>query len=179
MRTRIGLTALLLAALLQTPAAAAPVEAGPPGGQYLMILARDGAFAGQLWSLAGRSLAIDPAAPGTGRLLTRLTDAHGWSDADRAHWQRLSLEEAVQAVCADDIPALATMSGPDDIRLAVLPENCRLRMIDLGDGVSRAFAEQAAGLASASIPDGRLAAVPLGADTILDMSDVQVADRAD
>lgn len=166
--------------LAPRPAAAQTLAA--PGdersGSHLLILAKDGAFSGNLWALAGRKLALDRADPRVRRIMTGLTDAHGWQPRDRAQWLDMDLSRAASLVQAGEIAAVAVIADPSDPAVDAALRGGQFRVIDLGDNVSRAHAG-AAGLQSGWFDQGRLAAVSLGGTTLVVDAAVQVADRPD
>ncbi|MFM2042587.1 MAG: hypothetical protein RLY86_1163 [Pseudomonadota bacterium] len=156
----------------QVQVQARTVEAG---ARHLLILARDGAFGGNLGALAGLPLALDRGDAGVRDVLTALTDDHGWLERDRAGWQAMDLGEAARRVQRGQVAALVLLADPADPRLTAALAGGRFRLIDLGDGVSRAHA-QTAGLEVARV--GQRPGLTAGATTlVLDPGRVQVADR--
>lgn len=144
-RILLALSALL--ALTTAPAVAAP----PAEGRYLVILAQDGAFHGNLARLAGRPLVVVAEDGQAREVLGRLADAHGWNGQDRQGWRQAGFEAAAKSVCTGDSAALVMLADKDDPRLAQALGNCRMRVIDLSDAVSRRFAQQTPDLRPANV----------------------------
>lgn len=163
---------LPMAAAAQTLSAPLAERAGP----HLLILAKDGAFSGNLWALAGLELAVDRADPRVRRILTGLTDAHGWQAADRRRWQDLDLTQAATMVQQGRIAAVALIADPSDPAVEAALRGGQFRVIDLGDNVSRAHATSS-GLQSGWFGRDRLTAVTLGGTTLVVEDTVQVAGR--
>ncbi|QJE71799.1 hypothetical protein HHL28_00525 [Aerophototrophica crusticola] len=139
-----------LSALLTLSAAPALAEPAAEG-RYLVILAQDGAFHGNLARLAGRPMVVVAEDGQAREVLGRLADAHGWNGQDRQGWRQDGFEAAARSVCAGDSAALVMLAGKDDPRLAQALGACRMRVIDLSDAVSRRFAQQTPDLRAASV----------------------------
>ena len=180
--TQLGLVSAALspAALAAEPARASLAETS---GRHLLILAKDGAFVGNLGSPAGRPVALAASHDGgshdgVGAVLTALTDAHGWRGEDRTLWRQAALADAARSVCTGEVAALAVIADPADPALADALAGCGFRIVDLGDGVSRAHAA-ASGLKTGWFAADVDAGVTLGATTLRIDAAVQVAATAE
>lgn len=170
----------LLAAALSAVFLSFSAVAAAQDSRTLLILSRDGAFAGNLAALAGRPVIVDGRDSQADALLLRLTDAHGWSRDDRAGWRTdADLAAAARAVCDDRAAALAILAQPGDDGLEQALTTCSFRVIDLGDAVSRGFVDTSPDLRPAAVADDSFGTLVLGAATLRQLPQPQMAARRD